>query len=270
MPRAVRHNSIAFISPVDEAHKFRRTIQKRGSGLHKKAMEFAIISGARVFLAIELNDGTAECNTTLCFTSRGDRDWKKHLTKLQEPKKPSIRLDTTPLDYYPIFDPDLPPRTLPHSRNIKHPWFWSKTTASRLLPQMEDGHAAKSAALAHVLDDAQGEVLRYFDGDKERLQDSLVVQSPLNPEENAEVNAVAYSPSYFRPTWHDAHKTLSRVRHQSWDLLAPVHEKEEEEKENTVERCVRHSSWNLLAFSSKSPSFSPPSHISAHSLLRGR
>lgn len=220
--KKVKHNDISFIDPVDEQYRFRRTMQKRGKGLHKKAMEVAIMSGGKVFLCVQIYDRTARRNTTLTFTSRGDRDWQKHARKLLVPEEDTIRLDTVAADYFPLYFPPKKPVVPKHSRTIKKPWFWLNSAAKILLPQLRDEFGAVSQSLASLLAQSRLEVQEYFGDDREELENSQSIEMPLNQEENAETAAVSYTPSHFRPVrphWNHAETVGKEVRWNSWALL---------------------------------------------------
>lgn len=221
MPKAVKHNSVEFISPVKKAHQFRRTIAKRGRGLNKKAMEFASISGGSVFLSIQLFDRPSQRDTTATFTSRSDRDWKKHLTKILASDKNPIRLDTSPQDYVPIHQTKKT-QTVRPPKGCKTPWFCEGTHIPYLLPQLMRDFTKKKEDLSTVSLQAEGEVKKYFGTDKEELEDSRIIECSMNNEENAETKAVVYSPGYFRPLrphWKVAQFTGKEVRYKSWNLL---------------------------------------------------
>jgi len=231
----VKHNEISFIDPLRDTSRFRRSIGKRGHGLYKKAMELAILTGAKVLLSIELFDHKAARKTAVTFTSREDRDWQKHAKKLSKREldddNGTIRLDFGVDDYTPICAPDDPPVKVEHSRGIKQPWHWTPTTAHILLPQLLGDEAETSRKLENCLEIVRPELDAYFGTDPEVLEDSRVEECPSN-EEEAEISAVDHDDDYFsprpvRPNWIDAQETQRRVRQQSQCLMNHVRQQQQ-------------------------------------------
>lgn len=233
------HNSIKYINPVYDSNKFRRTIQKRGRGLLKKTMELSILTGAKVFLSIEIFDAIVGTDTILTHTTRHDRNYKKQLDKILHPKKDILRLDTQRMDYFKIFKPYERQTIPPHPRDIKHPWFWEKSTAKILLPQLlkqrelnslsngngngngNGNRTGSGSGIGDVLEMGQNEVVRYFGTDKHDLFDSRIADYP-DKDEQKEVDAIVYDKKHFKferlPCFLAIQKRTD-IRQESWQTI---------------------------------------------------
>jgi len=224
--------TIAPLSKAAYPKKFERKVTKRGNNLLKKALEFAIIADeADVLLAINFrNKGSAERPSALTFTSRADRDWKKHVQKLVRASEgDAVRLDTAPVDYRMLFfDKAHDASALPKiPKGVKRPFFDTTRTAHIIRPQIVGRSYAEAApALVVVQVEAQRDVAQYFEGDKDEIEDSTVHQEPFNDEEREEMSAVDYfDDGYFRTprgSWRDARRMMRRVRSQSGVLLGEM------------------------------------------------
>jgi hypothetical protein len=234
MPVRRKRNPIIEIDHVTNFKDFRRCVEKRGNGLHKKAMEFALKTGAEVFLSIRMFDRVAGRNTALTFTTRTDRDWRKHLEKILSGKFktmegiPSlpVRLDTATGDYERIFDPVFAP--IPSkkfkTRDIKRPWFWKPTTADILYPQLSTEHTKKTEDLQNSLQTVRTEISNYFGDDKEDLEDSRVITEPCGSEEQTERDTIHYNKQYFssrplRVNWMVTEAASITTKRIGWSLL---------------------------------------------------
>lgn len=207
---------------------YERTVTKRGNGLLKKAMEFAIISGGEVFIALRLPGDNTQNNrdAVLTFTSGEDRNWRKHAQKLieEEETRPTVRLDTCPRDYEMIFHDT--PRGFADKvpRGVRRPFFHTPRTAHIVAPQLAgEGYTKKEPQLVIVQALAQEAVNEYFQNNEDAIEESTVVLDSPNPEDQAEDAAIDYqADGYFRPPrqhWLDTTAHMRQIRLESRHLL---------------------------------------------------